>query len=58
MTTLPTWALFVVSFGTPIAALTGVVVGQVLLRRGANELGAGEANSNSPERATHRRSFR
>jgi hypothetical protein len=38
VTTLPTWALFVVSFGTPIAALTGVVVGQVLLRRGANEL--------------------
>ena len=38
MTTLPTWALFVVSFGTPLAALAGVVVGQVLLRRGANEL--------------------
>lgn len=38
MTTLPTWALYAVSFGTPIAAFVGVVVGQVLLRKGANEL--------------------
>jgi hypothetical protein len=38
VTTLPTWALYAVSFGAPIAAFVGVVVGQVLLRKGANEL--------------------
>jgi hypothetical protein len=38
VTTLPTWALYLVSFGTPIFAFVGVVAGQVLLRRGANEL--------------------
>ena len=38
MTTLPLWALYLVSFGTPIAAFVGVIVGQLLLRRGANEL--------------------
>jgi hypothetical protein len=38
VTTLPTWALYLVSFGTPIAAFVGVIVGQVLLRMGANEL--------------------
>lgn len=38
MTTLPSWALYLVSFGTPIAAFTGVVVGHLLLRKGANEL--------------------
>lgn len=38
MTTLPTWAVYLVSFGTPIAAFVGVVVGQVFLRKGASEL--------------------
>jgi len=30
--------LYLVSFGTPIAAFIGVVVGHLLLRKGANEL--------------------
>jgi len=38
VTTLPTWALYVVGFGTPIAAFLGVVLGHVVLRRGADEL--------------------
>lgn len=38
MTTLPTWAVYLVSFGTPIAAFIGVIVGHFLLRKGANEL--------------------
>jgi hypothetical protein len=38
VTTLPTWAVYLVSFGTPIAAFTGVVVGHIMLRKGANEL--------------------
>lgn len=38
MTTLPTWAVYAVSFGTPIAAFVGVVLGHLLLRKGASEL--------------------
>jgi len=38
MTTLPTWAVYLVSFGTPIAAFVGVVLGHFLLRKGASEL--------------------
>jgi len=38
VTTLPTWALYLVSFGTPVAAFIGVIVGHFLLRKGANEL--------------------
>lgn len=38
MTTLPTWAIYLVSLGTPITAFAGVVLGHVLLRKGANEL--------------------
>ena len=38
MTTLPTWAVYLVSLGTPTAAFVGVVVGHWLLRKGANEL--------------------
>lgn len=38
MTTLPTWALYLISLGTPLSAFIGVVVGQVLLRKGATEL--------------------
>jgi hypothetical protein len=38
VTTLPTWALYLVSFGTPVAAFVGVVVAQLVLRKGANEL--------------------
>jgi len=35
---LPTWAVYLVSFGTPIAAFVGVVLGHFLLRKGASEL--------------------
>ena len=38
VTTLPMWAVYLVSFGAPIAAFVGVVVGHILLRKGANEL--------------------
>ena len=38
MMSLPIWAVYVVSLGTPLAAFAGVVLGHVLLRRGANEL--------------------
>lgn len=38
MTSLPTWAIYVVSFGTPIAAFVGVLVGNLLTRKGAREL--------------------
>ncbi len=38
MTTLPTWAVYAVAFGTPLLAFLGVVVGHALLRRTANEL--------------------
>lgn len=35
---LPTWAVYLVSFGTPVSAFVGVVVGHMLLRKGATEL--------------------
>lgn len=35
---MPTWAVYVVSFGTPLSALFGVVLAQVLQRKGAAEL--------------------
>jgi hypothetical protein len=37
-TQLPTWAVYAVALGTPISAFVGVVVSNVLTRRGANEL--------------------
>ena len=37
-TELPTWAAFAVAFGTPGSAFVGVLVGNVLTRRGAKEL--------------------
>ena len=37
-TTLPLWAVYLVSFGTPAAAFVCVVLGHYLLRKGANEL--------------------
>ncbi|MCU1656483.1 MAG: hypothetical protein JWO57_1139 [Pseudonocardiales bacterium] len=39
-TTLPTWAVWAISFGSPIAAVTGATFGPLLLRRGAMELEA------------------
>ncbi len=38
VTTLPLWAVYLVSFGTPVGAFVGVVLGHFLLRKGANEL--------------------
>lgn len=38
VTTLPTWAVYAVSFGTPLSAFVGVIIGHLLLRRGATEL--------------------
>lgn len=38
MTTLPTWALYAVSFGSPLLAFIGVVAGQYVPRKGAKEL--------------------
>ena len=38
MTTLPTWAVWVLSVGTPVLAFLGVLVGQAVTRRGAREL--------------------
>ena len=38
MTSLPTWAVWVLSFGTPLLAFFGVLIGQTITRRGAREL--------------------
>lgn len=38
VTTLPTWAVYAVSFGSPIAAFIGVLIAQLIARRGAREL--------------------
>jgi hypothetical protein len=37
VTVLPTWAVWVLSFGVPLLAFFGVLVGQVITRRGARE---------------------
>ena len=37
-TELPTWAVYAISFGTPGTALAGVLLGQLLTRRDAQEL--------------------
>lgn len=38
MTTVPTWAAIAVSIGTPVLTFCGVLVAQLILRRGATEL--------------------
>jgi hypothetical protein len=38
VTTLPTWAVWVLSFGTPVLAFLGVLAGQAVTRRGTREL--------------------
>ena len=40
MTSLPTWAVYLISFGTPLLAFAGGLFGQIILRRGATELEA------------------
>lgn len=37
VTTLPTWSVWVLSFGSPALAFVGVIVGQAVTRRGARE---------------------
>jgi hypothetical protein len=36
--TLPTWAVYLLSFGTPLSAFVGTLVGQVVTRQAAREL--------------------
>jgi hypothetical protein len=38
VTTLPTWAVWLVSLGTPVLTFIGVLVAQAILRQGAKEL--------------------
>jgi hypothetical protein len=38
VTALPTWAVWTLAFGTPLLAFVGVVIGQVITRRGDTEL--------------------
>lgn len=38
MTTVPTWAAWAVSVGTPALTFAGVLIAQAILRKGANEL--------------------
>lgn len=38
MTVLPTWAVFLVSFGTPVLTLLGVLLANLITRKGAREL--------------------
>lgn len=38
MTTLPTWAVFAVAFGTPTLTFVGVLLAQLITRKGAREL--------------------
>jgi hypothetical protein len=38
VTSLPTWAVWVLAFGSPVLAFVGVVLGQTVTRRGAREL--------------------
>jgi hypothetical protein len=38
VTSLPTWAVWVLAFGSPALAFVGVVIGQAITRRGVREL--------------------
>ena len=38
MSTLPTWALYVIGLGTPLSAFVAVLLGHFVTRRGATEL--------------------
>lgn len=38
MTSLPTWAVWTLAFGSPVLVFVGVVIGQVITRSGAREL--------------------
>jgi len=38
MTTLPTWAVWLVSVGTPVVTFLGVLLAQFIARKGAREL--------------------
>jgi hypothetical protein len=38
VTSLPTWSVWLLSFGTPVLAFIGVVLGQLITRQGAQQL--------------------
>ena len=38
MTSLPTWAVYLLAFGSPVLAFAGGLIGQLVTRRGAVEL--------------------
>lgn len=38
MTSLPLWAIFTIGFGSPVLAFVGVLLAQLVARRGATEL--------------------
>jgi len=38
VTSLPTWAVYFLAFGTPVLAFAGGLIGQLITRRGAVEL--------------------
>jgi hypothetical protein len=38
VTSLPTWAVWTLAFGSPVLAFVGVVIGEVITRRGVREL--------------------
>src|ERR1700744_4650395 len=38
MMTMPTWAVYLISFGTPLSAFLGTIFGQLLTRQAAREL--------------------
>jgi hypothetical protein len=37
---LPTWAVYAIAFATPVLAFAGVLIGQLVTRKGADELEA------------------
>jgi hypothetical protein len=38
MTTMPTWAVYLISFGTPFSAFVGTLLGQLFTRQASREL--------------------
>jgi len=38
VTSLPTWAVYAIGFATPVLAFAGVLFGQLITRKGADEL--------------------
>jgi hypothetical protein len=38
MTSMPTWAVYLISFGTPLSAFLGTILGQLFTRQASREL--------------------